>query len=60
MALLLVKSKLVVGHDFTRSPHNMLLNEQISPNHHKCTVWYHEEANSQEYELCMQLVKNGY
>lgn len=29
-------------------------------NHHKCTIWDHEEANSQEYELCRQLVENGY
>jgi hypothetical protein len=59
MVLSLVNSKVVIGHGFARSPNSMLLNKEISTDRHKCTIWYGEEASSQEYKLCMPLIGNG-
>ena len=58
MALSFFNTKFVVGHDFARSPHSMLLDKRILTNHHKCIIWYCEEASSQEYERFMQLIGN--
>jgi hypothetical protein len=38
VALSLVNSKLIIGHDFARSPHNLLLGKNNSIHHHKCTI----------------------
>ena len=61
MVVSLVNGKLVVGHDYARSPHNVLLKKNNNKiDHHKCTIQCNEETSSKEHELCMQLIGNGY